>query len=164
MAGQQTTRASADAPFRVGSDEVAFRVTSEQSGGALLAAEVSLPAGGGPPMLHRHAPQEVYRVERGELAIYLEDELGDVRRVVARPGSVVHIPAGRAHTVRNESEREALAYVVFTPGAEIEAFLRAAGEHAAQREPSIEDVLALAERHGIAMMGPVPPHPKTSPR
>jgi oxalate decarboxylase/phosphoglucose isomerase-like protein (cupin superfamily) len=156
MASQQTTLAHSPDRLQVGSDEIAFRVTSEQSGGALLAAEVSLPAGGGPPMLHRHAPEEVYRVERGELALYVEDERGEVRRIVARPGNVVHIPGGRAHTVRNESDRDALAYVVFTPGAEIERFMRAAGELGARGEPRIEEVLALAERHGIAMTGPVP--------
>jgi len=143
------TSALSNLRFRVGRDEIAFRATSA----ALLAAEVWLPAGGGPPLLHRHAPEELYRVERGELAIYLEDERGDVQRIEARPGSVVHIPAGRAHTVRNESGQEASAYVVFSPGAEMEAFLRAAG---ALAEPSVEEVLALAERHGIEMAGPVP--------
>jgi hypothetical protein len=45
--------------LRVGSDEIAIRVTSEDSGGMLLAADVSLLSGGGPPMMHRHAPDEV---------------------------------------------------------------------------------------------------------
>jgi oxalate decarboxylase/phosphoglucose isomerase-like protein (cupin superfamily) len=156
MTRQPRTPTDSPERFRVGSDEIAFRVTSDESAGALLAAEVLLPAGGGPPMLHRHAPEELYRVERGELAIYLEDEPGQVRRVPARPGSVVHIPGGRAHTVRNESDDDAFAYVVFTPGAEIEQFLRTAGMLALTGEPRIEDVLALAERHGITMAGPVP--------
>lgn len=137
----------------VGSDELAFHVTSDETGGALLAVEVRLPPGGGPPMLHRHAPTEVYRVERGELALYVEDGAGDVARLSAGPGDVVHIPAGRAHTVRNESLADALAYVVFAPGAEIERFVRAAG---ALRTPTPADVIVTAERHGIEMAGPVP--------
>ena len=128
----------------VGTDELTFRVTSAQSEGALLAVEVRLPAGGGPPALHRHAADEVYRVERGELAIYVEDD-----RIAATPGSVVHIPGGRAHTVRNESATDAHAYVVFTPGSEIERFMRAAGALAA---PDPAEVMALAERHGIEML------------
>ena len=128
----------------VGTDELTFRVTSAQSDGALLAVEVRLPAGGGPPAMHRHAAAEVYRVERGELAIYLEDD-----RIAATPGSVVHIPGGRAHTVRNESDADAHAYVVFTPGTEIEHFFRAAGALAA---PGPAEVMALAERHGIEML------------
>jgi oxalate decarboxylase/phosphoglucose isomerase-like protein (cupin superfamily) len=146
--------------LRVGSDQITLHVTSGDSGGALLAAEVSLPAGGGPPALHRHAPEEVYRLERGELAIYLEDDEGDVRRISAQSGAVVHIPGGRAHTVRNESGTDALAYVIFAPGTEIERFLRAADDLAAQGEPGIENVLALAQRHGIEMAGPVPDQPR----
>jgi oxalate decarboxylase/phosphoglucose isomerase-like protein (cupin superfamily) len=134
--------------IRVGADQVALRVSSQATGGALLAADVTMPPGGGPPKLHRHAPEEVYRLERGELAIYVEDEAGEVRRTLARHGDVVHIPGGRAHTVRNESGETAHAYVVFTPGAEMERFLRAAADQVA-----IADVLALAERHGIEMVG-----------
>ncbi len=103
--------------MRVGSDEIEFRVTSEESDGALAAAEVRIPAGGGPPMLHRHEPSELYRVEAGELAIYVEDEHGSIDRKLARAGSTVAIAGGREHTVRNESGSEARAFVVFSPGA-----------------------------------------------
>jgi mannose-6-phosphate isomerase-like protein (cupin superfamily) len=128
----------------VGTDELTFRVTSAQSEGALLAVEVRLPSGGGPPALHRHAAAEVYRVEDGELAIYVGDD-----RIAAGPGAVVNIPSGCAHTVRNETNAEARAYVVFTPGTEIERFMRAAGALAA---PDPAEVMALAERHGIEML------------
>jgi hypothetical protein len=115
-----------------------------------------MPAGGGPPALHRHDPEEIYRLQRGELAVYLEDDRGDVRRHLATPGMTVHIPSGRAHTIRNESDIEALAFVIFAPGTEMERFVRAAGQLATTGPPRIEDVLALAERHGITMAGPVP--------
>src|SRR3712207_2694595 len=127
MSVEQASAAGPDEVVRVGTDELTFRVTSAATGGALLAAEVRLPAGGGPPALHRHAPEEVYRVEEGELALYLEGPEGETQRLVATAGSVVHIPGGRAHTVRNESAAEALAYVVFAPGAEMERFVREIG-------------------------------------
>lgn len=38
----------------------------------------------------------------------------------------------------------------------MEGFSRAAAALAAEGTPSIEDVLALAEQHGIEMLGPVP--------
>jgi hypothetical protein len=44
--------------------------------------------------------------------------------------------------VRNESEAEAHAYVIFSPGTEMEAFVRAVAQ-------APGDVVALAERHGI---------------
>jgi mannose-6-phosphate isomerase-like protein (cupin superfamily) len=140
----------------VGTDEITLRVTSDATAGALLAADVRLPAGGGPPMLHRHEPAEVYRIQHGELALYIEDDSGDVQRIAAEPGAVVHIPGGRAHTVRNESDDEAHAYVVFTPGTAIERFIRQAATLAAAGPPDIEEILALAEQHGIEMAGPLP--------
>jgi mannose-6-phosphate isomerase-like protein (cupin superfamily) len=142
--------------LRVGGDEISFRVTTAQSGGALVAAEVRMPAGGGPPGLHRHPSAEVYRVEAGELCLYVEDAGGTVERIVAGAGDVVHIPGGRAHTIRNEAAEEARAYVVFVPGTEMEGFARAAGPRAAAGPPRAGDVLALAREHGIEMTGPVP--------
>ena len=138
---------------QVGLDELTFRVTSAESGGALLAVDVRMPAGGGPPALHRHAAAEIYRIEQGELALYLEDDAAEVRRIPAPAGVVVPIPGGRAHTIRNESGAEARAYVVFSPGAEMERFVRAAGALAG---PQPDDILALAARHGVELAGPVP--------
>jgi mannose-6-phosphate isomerase-like protein (cupin superfamily) len=96
------------------------------SSGAMLAFEVRMRPGGGPPALHRHDPLELYRVERGELTFYLADESGRVERTVARAGEVVAIP-----------------------GREVERFIRAAAEAA----PG--DVLALAAAHGIEITRPL---------
>jgi hypothetical protein len=69
---------------------------------------------------------------------------------------VVHIAGGRAHTIRNEFDADALAYVVFAPGTAMEGFVRAAARLGGDGPPAAADVLALAERHGIRMAGPVP--------
>lgn len=134
--------------MRLGSDEITFHVTSDDSGGQLIAAEVCIPPGGGPPAMHRHPPEELYRGETGELTIFVEED-GDIRRIPLTPGVVVHIPGGRPHTVRNESDAEGRAFVVFTPGADIERFFRAAA--AAPHE-----IPALAARHGVEFTGPLP--------
>ena len=126
----------------IGRDEITIHVDSERSGGTMVAAEVTIPAGGGPPALHRHPSGELYRVQRGELALYLGDE-----RISATEGAVVHIPGGAAHTVRNETDAEAQAFVVFTPGTEMERFVRAVAA-------SPGDVLSLAEEHDIEMLAP----------
>ena len=139
----------------VGGDEIAFRVTSAASGGSLLAYDVCIAPGGGPPALHRHAAFELFRVERGELAFYLEQAAGSVARSVAGPGEVVAIPGGREHTVRNESDEEARAFVVLAPGDEMERFARAAGALAASGAPEIAEVLALAAAHGIEITRPL---------
>jgi mannose-6-phosphate isomerase-like protein (cupin superfamily) len=127
----------------VGSDEVHVRA----AGDALLAIEVRMAPGGGPPGLHTHEAAEIYRVDRGTLTMYLERD-GVAERRFAGPGDVVHIPGGLPHTVRNESGEEAAAYVVFAPGAPMERFIRAAAALGPE-----DDVVAVAARHGIAMVG-----------
>jgi quercetin dioxygenase-like cupin family protein len=121
----------------LGREEIAVRLTCDETGGQLLALDVTMPPGGGPPGLHRHAAAEVYRVLEGEFAVYLGDE-----RVVAPAGSVFHIAGGREHTIRNESDAPARGYVTFIgDAAPMERFLRSAAAG--------EDVMELAQRHGI---------------
>jgi oxalate decarboxylase/phosphoglucose isomerase-like protein (cupin superfamily) len=138
----------------VGTDEIRLRVTSAESDGRLLAAEVTMPAGGGPPMLHRHEAAEVYRVESGELTMYVQDASGRVARVIAAPGETVHIPGGQPHTIRNEGADTATAYVVFVPGAEMEGFVR---DVAGLSTPDPQAVMAIAERHGVCPAGALAP-------
>jgi mannose-6-phosphate isomerase-like protein (cupin superfamily) len=137
--------------IRVGRERIRFKVTSEQSGGEVAVFEVRMPPGGGPPMLHRHEPFELYRVRSGELAIYLEGKDGAVRRTVAGPGTVVPIGAGLEHTVRNESDEEAEAVVVFSPGEPMQRFARVAGDLGRGGPPAEDEVMAVAEAHGIEL-------------
>jgi quercetin dioxygenase-like cupin family protein len=141
--------------IRVGGERVSFTVPSEASGGEVAVFDVTLPPGGGPPMLHRHDPFEAYRVTRGELTFYVEGEDGRVERSVAGAGTVVPIAPGVEHTVRNESEESAEAIVVFAPGEPMESFARAAGELGRGSAPSLEELIALAAEHGIEITRPI---------
>lgn len=140
--------------LRLGGDEVVVLATSAQTGGALCAVEVRMPPGGGPPVMHRHAPGEVYRVLDGEFTFYVGD--GPVRRMSAAAGETVALAGGVAHSVRNESTADAVAFVVHAPGAPMEGFVRAAAALSADRSPSMTDVLEIAARHGIELLGPIP--------
>ena len=66
------------------------------------------------------------------------------------------LAGGTAHTIRNESDVDAVAFVVHAPGKAIEGFSRAAAALAANGEPSMEAVLGIAAEHGIELLGPVP--------
>jgi quercetin dioxygenase-like cupin family protein len=142
--------------MKLGTDEIAVLATSAQTGGALFAVEVRMPPGGGPPVMHRHAPGEVYYVLEGEFTFYAGHPNGPVQRVTASAGQVVPLVGGTPHTVRNESDSDALAFVVHAPGAPMEGFSRAAAELAAHGSPSMEAVLAIASQHGIELLGPIP--------
>lgn len=140
----------------LGTDELCVLATSAQTGGALFAATVRMPPGGGPPVMHRHAPGEVYHVLDGEFTFYLGRPDGTAHRFTATAGQVVPLAGNTPHTIRNESAADALAFVVHAPGAPMEMFSRAAADLAAQGDPSMDAVLAIAEQHGIELLGPVP--------
>jgi len=142
--------------FQLGTDEITVLATSAQTRGDLFAVEVRMPPGGGPPVIHQHNPSEIYYVLEGEFTFYVGDTDSTPRQVTAGPGDVVPLPGGTPHTVRNNSDKGAVAFVVHTPGQVMEGFSRAAAAIATGGGPSIEDVLSLAERHGIEMLGPIP--------
>jgi mannose-6-phosphate isomerase-like protein (cupin superfamily) len=140
--------------LRLGADEITLLATSAQTGGALLAIEVRMPPGGGPPVMHRHDPGEVYHVLEGEFTFYVGQN--PTTRVIATAGDVVPLVGGTPHTIRNESTTDAVAFVVHAPGAPFEGFVRAVAAMADGGSPDVSAVLAVAARNGIEMLGPIP--------
>jgi mannose-6-phosphate isomerase-like protein (cupin superfamily) len=141
--------------IRTGLDEITVLASSAQTGGALFAIQIRMPPGGGPPVLHRHDPGEVYYVQRGEFTFYIGGaDDPDRRRVTARSGDVVPLAGRTPHTIRNESAEDAFAFVVHAPGAPMEQFLRAVA--ALGPEPTMDEALAAAAQNGIELLGPVP--------
>lgn len=142
--------------WQLGTDELTVLATGAQTGGAIFAVEIRMPPGGGPPVMHRHEPGEIYHVLAGEFTFYLGDPAGPVRRVTAGVGDVVPLAGGTPHTIRNESTADAVAFMVHSPAAVMEGFARAAAALGATGTPSMEQALALAEEHGVELLGPVP--------
>ena len=140
----------------MGADEITILADSASTGGALFAVEIRMHPGGGPPVMHRHAPGEVYHVTEGEFTFYTDEGADGVRRATARAGDVVPLAGGVPHTVRNESGAVAVAFVVHAPGAPMEGFSRAVAAAAASGPPSMAAVLQIAAASGIELLGPVP--------
>jgi len=140
----------------LGTDELVVLTSCEHNGGDLFAVLLRMPPGGGPPVMHRHAPSEVYHVLEGEFAFYVGLADGRVDRVPVRAGQVMPLAGGTPHTIRNESDEIAVAFGVHAPGAAMEGFSRAAAELARGGQPSMSAVLEIAEEHGIELLGPVP--------
>ena len=140
----------------LGTDEITILAGGEQTGGALFAVEIRMHPGGGPPVMHRHAPGEIYYVLDGEFTFYTDDAPAGVRRVTATAGDVVPLAGGVPHTIRNESDRDAVAFVVHAPGAPMEQFSRAVAAAAAAGPPDMAVVLEIAARSGIELLGPIP--------
>ena len=142
--------------LRVGSELATVLATTEETNGDLFAVELRMPPGGGPPVMHRHAPSEIYRVLSGEFTFYLAQPDGVIVRRVAGAGETVTLAGNTPHTIRNESTQDAVAFQVHAPGGPMEGFTRSAARLAADHPLTIEEVLAIAECHGIELLGPVP--------
>lgn len=141
--------------IRTGLDEITVLATSAQTGGALFAIQIRMPPGGGPPVMHRHDPGEVYLVQQGEFTFYIGGaDDPDRRRITAGAGDVVPLAGRTPHTIRNESAEDAVALCVHAPGAPMENFLRAVA--ALDSEAGMDEALAIAARNGIELLGPGP--------
>jgi quercetin dioxygenase-like cupin family protein len=96
--------------------DMTFLVRGEQTNGALVAADIAVPPGDGPP-LHVHTREDEWAyVLAGDLRWKLGDELS-----ATPPGSFVFIPRGLAHTFQNTGAQPGRMLVMFAP-AGVEGF------------------------------------------
>jgi quercetin dioxygenase-like cupin family protein len=137
---------------------ITFKVTSEQSGGALCLFEHAASRGKRTPLhLHPDDDETVYVLE-GEILFHV-----DGVEYTAGPGTAAWIPRGTPHAFLVTSEMERSLWFV-TPGGAMEAFYRQAGDAALSRTlPSVEiDIArlrAVGEATGAMKMLGAPPFP-----
>jgi mannose-6-phosphate isomerase-like protein (cupin superfamily) len=119
-------------------ERITFRQTAANTGGALLAIHLQLPAKRRVPGgQHIHPNQEErFEVVGGTMRF----KLGR-KRVIAGPGEVVVVPAGQKHDFANVGDDDALVRVEVRP--------------ALKMEQLFETTVGLAE-HGRTMLGGIP--------
>ena len=119
-------------------ERITFRRTAAETGGALLAIDLELPAHKRVPGgQHIHPNQEErFEVIEGTMRFRIGRE-----RVVAGPGEVVVVPPGQKHDFANVGDDEALVRVEVRP--------------ALKMEQLFETAVGLAEE-GRTMLGGIP--------
>jgi quercetin dioxygenase-like cupin family protein len=80
-------------PLNVIGEKITVLASNEQTGGYEIFLQVG-PEGSGPPP-HNHPWDESFYVIRGEVAVGV-----DKSEIIARPGTLVHMPAGTTHWFR----------------------------------------------------------------
>jgi quercetin dioxygenase-like cupin family protein len=129
------------------------KAAGDETGGALTAMEMTMPAGMGPPP-HVHSGGESVYVLEGTLRYHIGDEVKE-----GGPGSFFYIPEG---TVENfEPTSDCRILVFYTPGG-MDRFFEEAAEPAARREvppapdgpPDVEALSAIARKHGLELRVP----------
>ena len=91
-------------------DEYSFMATGEHTDGHYFSVEAVVPPGGGPPPHIQTREEEGFYVTEGELVFRASG-----KRVVARPGTFVHVPRGVPHQFKNESDKTARMVFFFVP-------------------------------------------------
>jgi mannose-6-phosphate isomerase-like protein (cupin superfamily) len=133
----------------LGNFSMSVKATAVETGAAFALLEAGEPAGFGPPMHIHHDASEAFFVLAGEYVIFLED-----REFRCPAGSFIYIPIGMRHGFR-VGEVRSRKLNLYSPAAMVGYFdeLSAAitGEEA--DAPRLD---AIARRHGMEVVGPVP--------
>ena len=136
---------------RVDGAMLPFKLSAEDSDGALSICEFTLGAWESGPVLHKHdAVDEGFYVAAG----VLEAQLG-ADRVQAPAGSFLWVPRGTAHTFANGGADTLRVLAFAAPGGIEELFAEQAAYFAALDGAPDPGVLsAMGERHGAPTLGP----------
>ena len=144
----------ADETIRLGSLEVRFLVTSENSAGSVAVFEVVVPAVQrlmGPAHSHDHYEETIYGID-GVLTWTV-----DGKRIDVGPGQALCIPRGAVHRFDNNTAQDAKVLCMVTPAAIGPQFFREAAElvkAAAGGPPDRTKMMEMMLRHGLT---PAPP-------
>ncbi len=139
----------------VAGDTYTFKAVSEDTGGAYMLFEASIPPQAGPPPHIHHWEDEAYYVLDGKLEVLDND-----RTITVSAGSFVHIPKGTLHCFKNTGEMPTRMLIFFTPPG-FEKFLFEVGQPVKEGETApplgpeeIERMLAAAPKHGCEVRLP----------
>jgi mannose-6-phosphate isomerase-like protein (cupin superfamily) len=95
------TKAGTGKYYLLGSDLVTVKAGSRETSGTMLVLEVMVPAGGGPPMLHRHVYAETFYFLEGTFTVSTTDSHSRLHTQMVQPGDVLAIPSMAWHNFKN---------------------------------------------------------------
>lgn len=141
----------------VAGDTYTILLRGEDTAGRYCLIDMHVPPGGGPPP-HRHDFEETFTLLEGELEFTFRG-----RKMTAKAGETVHIPANAPHMFRNVSEGPARMLCICSPAGQ-ERFFEEVGVRVGTRNdapPKLDEAaaeemkkkaLALAPRYRTEML------------
>lgn len=104
-----------------------IKTSGRDTSGDLLVLEVTVPPGGGPPVLHRHKYSETFLFQEGEFEVSTVDEDYAPNTVGVVAGDTVSIPSMAWHNFKNVGAAPGRFIAIHSP-AVMEEFVREIGQ------------------------------------
>ena len=129
--------------WNVVGDKITCKVAGDQTNGAYAVVEEISPPQGGPPLhLHRATDEIIYVIE-GDYQVTCGD-----RTFSAPQGTVLVVPRGTPHSLRNVSPVDSRVLATLIPGG-FEKFFAEAND---VRDP--QKVMEIAKHHDVELLPP----------
>ena len=130
-------------------NQITFKLTTTQTGGALALGLDEIAPGEGPPLHYHLNEDEVFIVLEGRIEYFVEN-----RWVELGPGGVVFAPRNVPHRFRNPGRKPARHWTVFLPSGFETFFQRCATEFAKPGGPDMKRITSISAEHGIHYVQP----------
>lgn len=128
--------------------DLIFKLTGEETGGALDYFIVEVAPHSGPPLHVHHKQLETIHVLRGAFKV----RIGDQDFHLEERGFAC-LPAGMPHTFLNLTDEDGEIIVVYTPGG-CRGFYEELGPATRDGVPDPKAVAEIFERHDMRLLGP----------
>jgi quercetin dioxygenase-like cupin family protein len=128
--------------------DLIFKVTGEDTGGALDYFIVEVAPHGGPPLHVHHKQEETIHVLKGRFKVRIGDELFQLKE-----GGFAYLPSRIPHAFLNLTDQPAEIIVVYTPGGG-HKFYEELGPATRNGTPDRTVVAAIFEKHDMSLLGP----------
>jgi quercetin dioxygenase-like cupin family protein len=128
--------------------DLIFKVTGEDTGGALDYFIVQVAPHGGPPLHVHHKQEETIHVLKGRFKVRIGDELFQLDE-----GGFAYLPSRIPHAFLNLTDQPAEIIVVYTPGGG-HKFYEELGPATRNGTPDRTVIAAIFEKHDMSLLGP----------
>ncbi len=128
--------------------DLVFKVTGDDTGGALDYFVVEVAPRGGPPLHVHHKQEETIHVLSGRFKIQIGAEV-----FRCEEGGFAYLPSGVPHAFLNLTDEPGRIVVVYTPGGG-HRFYEELGPLTRTGTPDRARVAALFEKHDMTLLGP----------
>jgi quercetin dioxygenase-like cupin family protein len=128
--------------------DLVFKLTGDDTGGALDYFIVEVAPHGGPPLHVHHEQEETVHVLRGRFKVRIGEQLHTLEQ-----GGFAYLPSGLPHAFLNLTDQPAEIIVVYAPGGG-HHFYAELGPATRTANPDRAAITAIFERHGMTLLGP----------